>query len=549
MHYREICRTLSFYIWILTLPLLLPLGFSIYCDYLVPEKYVFQPHSTLAFAGTVMVTLILGAFLRIVGRKSHHSLYRREALLLVLIVYFITPLISSLPFYFSGTLTNFTDAYFEATSGLTTTGATVMEGKNINITTGEEFPISKVVCAGKETTYTYYGTISPIIGENKEVLFTGIEAVSYPILLWRGLMQWLGGCGFIVLFVAILPALGVGGKILYQTEVTGPSKESMLPRIKETASQLWKIYLGLTLLQIVMLFFLDDDISLFDAVTISLSTISTGGFAPKNEGIAAYHSLSVDLILMFFMVLGSINFALYFFIIRGKFSRLKDPEFRALLLILVFGIALSTWQLMGTMPYPLSNDTDNAPLSFLAALRYGAFQIISAQTSTGFATANYDIWPFAVQILMLIVMFIGGMAGSTSGGMKVIRQQTFFHIMLNKIESIFRPDTVRHYRIGNAVIDNTTATTVLCLFMIVASLTIIGTFALAIDGVDLETGLTTVACMINNGGMGFRMGGPTSSFAFLSPFSKWLSCIWMIAGRLEFYALFITFIPAFWRNN
>lgn len=547
MHYKEILRTLSNYIWILTLPLLLPLLLAIYCDHIAPEGEYLQSHTTLAFLATIFVTLLLGWIFRIIGKKSSHELYRKEALLLVLMLYFITPFISALPFYFSGTLENFTDAYFEATSGLTTTGATIMEGKNFSLEKGQELLIEKT---NNQTNYSYYGTINPIINKKDgKVLFTAIEAVAPSLIFWRSLMQWLGGCGFIVLFVAILPALGVGGKILYQTEVTGMSKESMMPRIKETASQLWKIYLGLTLTQIGLLFFMEKNISLFDAITLSLSTISTGGFTPNNEGISSYHSPSIDCILMFFMILGSINFSLYFFIIRGKFARIKDSELKIFIFIILFATALTTWQLIGKEIVPLTTTESGASASFFTALRYGAFQVISAQTSTGFATANYDLWPFSVQLLLLILMFIGGMGGSTAGGVKIVRQQTFFHIMVNKIESIFRPDIVRHYRIGKSFIDNNMATTVLCFFMIVVSLTILGTFLLVLDGVDPVTGLTMITCMINNGGMGFGMGGPTNSCAFLSPFGKWLSCIWMVAGRLEFYTLLIAFIPAFWRRN
>jgi trk system potassium uptake protein TrkH len=548
MHYREIFRLLSTYIWILIIPLLLPLLLAIYCDLIAPEGSFLQPHSTLAFIATILVTIFIGGLFRFIGRNSTGQLYRREALLLVLAFYFITPFISALPFYFSGTLENFTDAYFEATSGFTTTGATVMEGKKFDSEKGTETLIVKN--PNGNTTYSYYGTITPTYNpKTKEMVSTGIEAVALSLLFWRSLIQWLGGCGFIVLFIAILPALGVGGKILYQTEMTGLSKEAIMPRIKETASQLWKIYLGLTLAQVIMLFFVGKNMSLFDAITISFSTISTGGFAPSNGGIADYHSAAVDYIVMFFMILGAINFGLYFFVIRGKFLRLKDPELRTFLLIILFATALSTWQLMGKEVHSLSAAGEKGALSFFGALRYGAFQVISAQTSTGFATANYDFWPFAIQVLLLNLMFVGGMGGSTSGGMKVVRQQTFFHILLNKIESIFRPDTVRQYRIGTAVIDTNTATTVLCFFMIVASLTISGTFLLVLDGVDPETSLITISCLVNNAGMGFNASGPTGSFAFLSPFGKWLSCIWMIAGRLEFYTLLIAFIPAFWRPH
>ncbi|MCC5831929.1 MAG: hypothetical protein JJU12_02675 [Chlamydiales bacterium] len=547
MLYRDICKTLSFYLWILLIPLSIPFFIAAYCEWIVgPEVYP-QPPAAFAFLLTIGLTALLGALLRYIGRERTGHLYRREALLLVLLVYLLTPMIGSLPFLFNGTLSNPIDAFFEAVSGVTTTGATVMHPKKIDPETGGELPIQVTFVTGEETTYTFYGNIEPVIDpETHQILLSGLAAVSPSLLFWRSFMQWLGGGGIIVLFVAILPALGVGGKILFQTEVTGPSKESMMPRIKETASKLWKIYLGLTILEIILLMVTNEAITFFDAVTISLSTISTGGFTVRDKGIAFFNNPYTDWVIIIFMILGSISFSIYFFCMRGKFNRLRDPELRLFFLIILFSVAIATWQLMEaqTQLHPIE---ESVKFDFWEALRFGAFQVISVQTSTGFTTANYDLWPFSIQVLMLVLFYVGGMAGSTSGGIKVIRHQTFFHIMLNKIESIYRPDTVRTYRIGTATIDNRTATTVLCFFMVAASLAIVGTFLLVLDGVDPETGLTTVSCMLNNTGIAFRMGA--DSFAFLSSLGKILSCFWMIAGRLEFFALLIAFVPAFWRTS
>lgn len=550
MLYRDICKTLSFYMWILLIPLSIPFFIAAYCEWIVgPEVYP-QPPAALAFLFTMLFTALLGGLFSLIGRKRTGHLYRREALLLVLIVYLLTPAVSSLPFFLNGTLANPIDAYFEAVSGLTTTGATIIMPKNIDPQTGQEFPLKETFTTGERTTYTFYGTVSPVIDEKtKEIVKSGLDAVSPSLLFWRSFMQWMGGGGIIVLFVAILPALGVGGKILFQTEVTGPSKESMMPRIKETASQLWKIYLGLTVSQIILMMVTNDSLSLFEAVTISFSTISTGGFTPLNGGIASINNVYTDWVIILFMILGSISFSIYFFCMRGKFSRLRDPELRAFLIIVLVSVAIATWQLMGKAQHLLTSSATDGNYSFFEALRFGAFQVISAQTSTGFSTANYDLWPFSIQTLMLILFFVGGMAGSTAGGIKVVRQQTFFRIMLNKIESIYRPDTVRTHRIGTTIIDNRTAITVLCFFMVAASLTIIGTFLFVLDGIDPETSLTSVACMLNNVGIAFRMGGPTESFAFLSDFGKMLSCLWMVAGRLEYFALLIAFVPAFWRTS
>lgn len=548
MLYRDICRTLAFYFWILLLPLTVPLLIAIYCDWIAGPTVFAQPPATLSFILTMLITAAIGGLLFFIGRKASGQLYRREAILLVLMIYFLTPAIGGLPFFLNRTLENPLDCYFEAVSAFTTTGSSLIYPKKYDYETGKEIPYTKIIEAGARKTYSYYGTITPVQDKNQKL--EGLSAINYALIFWRSFMQWLGGGGIVVLFVAILPALGVGGKILFQTEVTGPSKESMLPRIKETASQLWKIYLMLTGAEVILLMLTNRQMPLFDAITISMATLSTGGLTPRNEGIAYYNSAYTDCVLMLFMILGSINFSIYFFCMKGRFKRLNDPEIKTFLAILFICSLFATWRLVGTDQAPLIEQKENLePLSFLQALRYGAFQIISAQTSTGFATANYDLWPFSIQVLMLILVFIGGMAGSTAGGLKVIRQQIFFRVVLNKIESIYRPDTVRKYRIGTSVIDNERATTVLCYIMIAASLTIIGTFLLVLSGVDPETSLTTMSCMANNGGFAFRMAGPLDSFVFLSSFGKILSCLWMIAGRLEYYALLIAFVPAFWRTT
>lgn len=525
MLYREISRILSVFFFGLTLPLLFPLGIAFYHQWIAPTP---QPPCFWAFAGTILASCLLGLLFHLFGRRAKGTLYRREALLLVLLVYFLTPVIGGLPFFLSRTLTHPIDCYFEAVSGLTTTGATLMVAKQYDPLTDEERPITQTVEAGAKTVYSYMGTLKPV-GK-----LTGIEAVSPAVILWRSMMQWLGGGGIVVLFVAILPALGIGGKILVQTELTGPSKESLTPRIKETASQLWKIYLGLTITEIFLLMITNKNLSFVNATALTFSTLSTGGFTPFNASVGALDNTASEWIILVFMILGSIGFSLYFYAMRGKFRRLNDPELKAFLAVILFSCLFATWQLLRSM-------------SFADAFRNGAFQVISAQTSTGFTTENYDVWPFPLQTLMLILMFVGGMAGSTAGGLKVVRHQISLRILLNKIESIFRPDTVRTFRLGETTIDSTSAMTVLCYILIGAALTIVGTLFLTLDGVDPETSLTTISCMINNVGIAFR--GASTSFAFLSDFGKILSSVWMIAGRLEFFALLIAFVPAYWRKT
>lgn len=525
------------------IPLSIPLGIAYYCERIVgPESYPQLPCTT-AFLITLIFTLLLGGMFWLIGRDSSRRIYRREALLLVLLVYLITPAISGLPFLLSNTLTNPVDAFFEAVSGLTTTGASSMEAKKYDPETHQE------IAVGIKAGYSYYGTIDPVLDPITETYLEGLAAVNPSLLFWSSFMQWLGGMGIIVLFVAILPALGVGGKLIAQTEISA-TKESLFPRIKETASQLWKIYCSLTLLQILLLVATNRNISFFDASMISLATVSTGGYTPINGGIASFHSAATDVIVMIFMILGSISFPLYFYLTHGKIQRLRDPELKTFFVIITIAVTFATWQLIGTPKDALTSLGSTSGLfSFSEALRYGAFQVISAQTTTGFFTSNFDQWPSTIQLLIFILMFIGGMSGSTTGGIKIIRLQTFFKIMLNKIESIYRPDTVRMTRVGASLIDTQTGLTVLCYIMIAFSLTVIGTFLLVWDGVDPESSLTTIASMMNTMGFPFKSAGPTESFAFLSDFGKMISSIWMIAGRLEFFAVLVLFVPAFWKTT
>ncbi len=551
MAYREISRVLGAYLAFFSVALLVPLGFALYFEFLADPASHPQPHSSLAFLYALLICLALAGLFRWGGRKSTGTLYRREGLMLVVVIWFITAAVAALPFTFSGTLRNPLDAYFESMSGLTTTGATVMSAKLYNPTTGVEIPIVQRVHTDPETVYTYYGTVAPVLDPRTGAeIYTGVEAVSKALLLWRAFIQWIGGMGIVVLFLAILPALGVGGKVLYQAEVPGPVKESLTPRIRDTAGLLWKLYIALTFGEILLLFFTNPAVSLFDAVCISFSNISTGGFSVKNGSIGAYHSAATEWIVIAFMFIGSVNFVHYLHIIRRKLTRLKDPELIIYFLSLLFGSMIIWWAIVGTPETPLGPATgDQAAFSWAESIRQGTFQLLSCQSSTGFATSNYNMWPFVAQVLLLTVMFIGGMSGSTAGGIKVIRHTMLVRIVTDRIDSIFRPKRVHAIRIGASEVDTDRAMTVLSFFFVAISLALIGTFLLVVDGVDPQTSLATIACMLNNIGIGFRAAGPDSSFAFLPIFSKLLSIVWMVMGRLEFFAVLLMLLPDFWRSR
>jgi trk system potassium uptake protein TrkH len=540
---RDISLLLSKFLYYLCFVISVPFFYAAYLQYIAKDHL--QPHSTFAFACTLIACLTLALGLKLFGRKGSGHIYRRDGILLVVAIWLITCFIGALPFYLSHTL-NPLNAYFEAMSGFTTTGATTLCPKIYDYD-GSEVPHHITNHHTPDKTYTFYGTIPPVRDDHGMILFSGIEAVPRALLLWRSLMQWIGGLGIVVIFLSILPALQVGGKFLYQVEMTGPIKEGVSPRVKSTSSQLWMLYLFLTGLQVALLYSTNHEMPFFDALCVSLSTISTGGFSVRNQNLATYQSNITNWIVFIFMIAGSLNFSLYFQAIRLKFKKLYAPDLLLFLAVALVGCVAVSIPLIGQREVGLLDS--GGIYSIGSAFKEGSFQAISLQTSTGFVTSDYDQWPFISQMFLLLLMFVGGMSGSTAGGIKTSRFYILFKIVQNRLESIYRPDSVRTLRIGAAEVDDKNAMTVLAFFCIVAFFVVIGTVSLVIDGIDPETSLGLIACFLNNVGTAFRAAGPTDSFAFLSPFSKILAIFWMLLGRLEYYVCLLLLLPSFWKNR
>jgi trk system potassium uptake protein TrkH len=265
----------------------------------------------------------------------------------------------------------------------------------------------------------------------------------------------------------------------------------------------------------------------------------------RNESIASYNSSATEWIVMIFMVLGSINFSLYFHVMRFQFFRIYVPDFFLFITIAALGcIAVSCFLLINQKV-----GSSHEVFTLGKAFREGSFQALSVQSTTGFSTANYDRWPFASQMFMLILMFIGGMSGSTAGGIKTSRFYILYKIVLHRLESIYRPDSVRRLYIGAIEVDDKNALTVLSFFCIAIFFTALGSAALILDQIDPQTSLGLIACFMNNVGLAFCAAGPADSFCFLSPFSKILAILWMLLGRLEFFIILLLFLPAFWKNR
>jgi trk system potassium uptake protein TrkH len=443
---------------------------------------------------------------------------RREALLLVALSWLGGAALAGLPFCIWGWLigvgatgshhafANPINAYFEAMSGLTTTGATIL---------------------------------------------TEIRAVPRSLLLWRAMTHWLGGLGIVVLFVAVLPSLGVGGKRLFKIESPGPKAEGVTPHIRETARLLWLIYVGLTLAEIAALWLAGVD--LFTSVCHTFATLATGGFSTYDSSIAGFDSVAVDAIIMVFMFLAGVNFALYFQCLRGRFGvLLKDTEFRVyfgslLVASAVIVFALVEWPVMTTA------GTRVEP-SLGSAVRHGVFQAISIHTTTGFATADFDAWPFVAKAVLLTIMFIGGSAGSTAGGIKVVRVWIVLRVIHHEIERAFRPAVVRPLKIGNAPVETPLRTNALVYVLLAVLLALLGGAIIMLveqglsDGVSYATAATAAVATLFNIGPGLAAVGATETYADFANASKLVMSLLMALGRLELFAILVLFTPSFWRQ-
>ncbi len=481
MNLRPVLRFLGRLLLLLALAQLLPVAWCLYFG---------EGRSALAFVASGLITALLGA-LTAGLRGGEGEVYRREGVLIVVGGWLFASLVGALPYLFSGTL-GFVDAFFEAASGFTTTGASV---------------------------------------------FTDIEAVDRGILFWRSFTQWLGGMGIIVLFVALLPEIGPGARFLYKLEVPGPTAEALQPRIRDTASILWRLYLILTAVQTALL--LACGLDLFDALTHTFSTLSTGGFSPRNASVAAFDSPLVHLVIIVFMILAGGNFSLYYGLRQRRgWNLLRDFEFRLYLQIIAAATAISTWNLLAAGTY-------DRPLK---ALLDAAFQVTSIVTTTGFATADFETWPNLSRVLLVTLMFVGGCAGSTSGSMKVMRMVIGLRSAFREVRLIFSPSTVVSIQVGGKAVPDPVVRSVAGFFILYLSVWGVGTLALSLGGHDPVTAATAAIATLGNVGPGLAEVGPVANYGFFSSGAKLLMVLLMLLGRLEVYAIAALLTARFWRR-
>ncbi|MGH2567832.1 MAG: TrkH family potassium uptake protein [Bacteroidota bacterium] len=425
-------------------------------------------------------------------RMQGEELRVREGFAVVTFGWMIVPLFGSLPFLLSGAIPSFTDAYFETISGFTTTGASIL---------------------------------------------TDVEKLPHGLLYWRSLTHWLGGMGIIVLSLAILPMLGIGGMQLFRAEVTGPTKDKLTPRVAETARLLWGVYVLLTAAETGLL--LSGGMSFFDALCHSFATISTGGFSTKNASLATFDSVYFDWVVTVFMFIGGTNFALHYAALRGRVNEyLNDNEFVFFLVSTVVAVALVTMSISQAF---YGGDV-------LAALRFAAFNVVSVMTCTGFANADFALWTPLAQVVLLFMMFPGASAGSTGGGLKNIRVLLLLKAGVHELKKLTHPKLVVPIRYNGKMVEFDTLFTVggfLILYLVTFSTMSI---ILAASGLDIITSMSAVATSMANVGPGLGTVGPMANYAHLSDIAKWTLNACMLVGRLELFTVFVLFSSAFWKR-
>ncbi|NNC96119.1 MAG: TrkH family potassium uptake protein [Chitinophagales bacterium] len=458
------------------------------------------PYSLYYHDGDLHALLISGAINIGVGLLLYFSLYkkyseevkRRDGYLIVTLGWVTISLFGTLPYLLSGSIPSFTNAFFEAISGYTTTGASIL---------------------------------------------SDIEAMPKGILLWRSMTQWIGGMGIIVLTVAILPLLGVGGMQLFVSEAPGISPDKLTPRINETARRLWSIYVGLTVLETIILKL--GGMDLYDALNHSLTTMATGGFSTKQDSLAHFDSAFIQYVVIIFMFIAGINFTLTFHAIGGKWKKLtSNEEFKAYYIVILFFTFLTTIAL-------LQADSKNFEESFREAL----FQIVSIISTTGFATTDYTSWETYMVFIILIIMFIGGSAGSTAGGVKIIRHLILFKNSILELRRLIHPSAVIAVRINKRAIGDKITYNVLAFIIIYVVIFAVGSALLAFTGVDFTTSIGAVATSLANIGPGLGEVGPAGHFGNIPDASKWILTFLMLLGRLELFTVLILFTTYFWSTS
>ena len=454
---------------------------------------IYSEGEYLTFVFSFILTVFGGLVLWWPFRAIKKSFRLREGVLIVVSFWIVLSLFGTLPFLITESISNlsFSNAFFESMSGLTTTGATVL---------------------------------------------SQLDELPKSILFYRQQLQWLGGMGIIVLAVAVLPLLGVGGMELYHAESSGIAKDRLTPKLRNTAIALWKIYLSLTVLCALAYFF--SGMSIFDAISHSFSTVAIGGFSTHDSSIGYFNSIPIEMIAMFFMFLAGINFSLHFVAWnnRSLVDYIKDSEFKTYAMVLLSASAIVVIALSLNSEYGSTSET----------IRHSLFQTISIATTTGFTSQNYSNWPAAIPVFLIMVSFIGACVGSTGGGIKVVRVLVMFRLGMKEIHKFIRPNAQVSIKLNKASINEKALVSVLGFFSLYAISFIFIMMLLMFAGLDQVTAYSATAATMNNLGPG--LGEVAQNYGSLGETAKWILSFSMLIGRLEVLTIIAIFHRAFWRH-
>jgi trk system potassium uptake protein TrkH len=443
--------------------------------------------------GAAAIGILLWRFFPVERR----SLSRREGLALVTCTWMLGALVGALPYSLTGTLPTYVDSFFEAMSGFTTTGATVMKS---------------------------------------------IDSQPVSILLWRNFSQWIGGMGIITFFVALFPMLGIGAARLFEAEMPGPQPERLRARVVNTARVLWLLYVGASVLEFLLLVFLPE-ISIFDAANITFATMPTGGFLHLSQSIGAYADLPyVTTVVTIFMLVAGVNFSLYYYFIGSRNTRwrldtfLKNPEFRLYVGIFAVASVFITLNLIRSAGMDIAN-----------ALQHATFQVASIQTTTGFVTTDFDLWPSMSKGILLVLMLVGASAGSTGGALKVVRLLVVVKHSFRQVVAAFSPRAVMPLKLGGEPVPEAMVSAIIGMAGLYALTVIVGFGIMTALGLDATSAFSSVAATVGNVGPGFAAVGPMYEYSFLPEIGKLVLSVCMLVGRLEFVTVLALLMPAFWR--
>lgn len=465
-------------------------GLLMYLAIIPGAYYHDEGWRALMVSGTFAI--LLGLLLLLFSKDASKNIGKKEGFLIVTLGWISLSITGCLPYLFSGAIPSITGAIFETISGYTTTGATVLED---------------------------------------------IEIVPHGILMWRSLTHWMGGMGIIVLTVAILPILGIGGMQLFSAEASGISTDKLHPRITSTAKRLWLIYFGLTALQTILLKLAGMDF--FDAINHTMATVSTGGFSTKNASVGHYDSPLIQYIIIFFMFVSAINFSLIYWGLKGKLDKIwKNEEFR-LFLILVIGVTLFC---TGVVHVSTWNE------SFEKSFRDSLFQVVAVITTTGFGTADFTAWSPILTVVFFFLFFTGACAGSTSGGVKLIRHLIIIKNSLMEFKRLLHPSAVIPVRLNGHIVKGRITFNVMAFILIYFGIFVFGTIVMSLLGEDFLTSMGASASCLGSVGPGLGDVGPVENYNSISGFGKIFLSFLMLVGRLEIFTVLILFTPYFWKR-